>query len=133
MISTMPGMGEECYVKVVLQNGKTVQGMAQVTEIRMQQPAIKPVLFGSSWTDMPSRTWYMHFEGMRELTTTLNDDDDLLIVEQDTWKETIYWLKRLAWIIGPDFDGTEDLRNTGKQALSFLGKLEAHGLIVERR
>ena len=125
-----PGIGEGCFVKVVLQSGKTFQGIAQLAEIRMRQPIIESSTFGLSMVDIPQRTWYMHFEGVRELTTILNDDSDLLVVGQDTWKEMVYWLERLSSITSSDLDGTEGLRDTNKQLQSFFSRLRQRGLMA---
>ena len=34
--------------------------------------------------------------------------------------DALQWVKRLNWIIGPDFDGSEDLRSTHKDVSNWL-------------
>lgn len=125
----VPGMSEGCIITVEAPDGMIFRGLAGATEIGFRQPFMEHTFFGQQRSDTNEHVWEIHSGGIKELTTTLNVNNGLLIVEQSLWKKMAHWLKRLSWVISSDFDGTEDLRSTNKQLQRFFSELNERGLL----
>jgi len=61
--------------------------------------------------------WLRH-GGLRSIVEEVKDKKYKVLAE-----EALRWVKQLAFIIGPDFDGTWDLRSTSKHVSNWLAQM----------